>query len=142
MKIFSLIIMSIFLVNGCDGQKKKELGNTIIEYTANTRGFYQKITIQNQMVTVTNDRDGNDKPTNKKIAESDWNVLISEFNELDLKELPNFKAPTEKRFYDGAAIAELTITYKDSIYKSNSFDHEYPPVEIEKLVNTIYTIAK
>jgi uncharacterized protein YfcZ (UPF0381/DUF406 family) len=39
-----------FLGKSCVGQNKQDLESAVIEYTANSRGFYQKITIQNQMV--------------------------------------------------------------------------------------------
>jgi hypothetical protein len=43
------------------GQKKQDLESAVIEYTANSRGFYQKITIQNQMVLISKDS-GKAKP--------------------------------------------------------------------------------
>jgi hypothetical protein len=39
---------------------------SVTEHTANTRGFIKKITVKNQMLTVSKDRDGNDKPVPKK----------------------------------------------------------------------------
>lgn len=142
MKVLVLLIFTALFGKGCDADKQKEIETTVIEYTASSRGFYQKITIQNQMVTVSKDRDGQQKNTPSKISDANWNALVSEFKAIDLKELANYKAPTEKRFYDGAAIAELTIKYKDSTYKSANFDHGFPPVEIAKLMNTINIIAK
>jgi hypothetical protein len=52
----------LFLGKGCDNTDNKDI-NTVIEYVANTRGFYQKITIQKQMVTVSKDRSGKEKVT-------------------------------------------------------------------------------
>lgn len=142
MKIITLLFLTFFLGKGCESEKKQEMENTVIEYTANTRGFYQKITIKNQMVSMSEDRTAIDNPTPKKITDGNWNILVTEFKALDLKALSSYKAPTEKRFYDGAAIADLLITYKDSTYSSASFDHGDPPVEIVKLVNIINAIAK
>ena len=114
----------------------------IFEYTANTRGFYQKITIQNQIFLVSKDRDGADQPVATKINDADWKELMTYFEAITLENLATFKDPTQKRFYDGAAIADLKITNKDKIYQSLSFDHGIPPVEIEKLVTKINSFTK
>jgi hypothetical protein len=42
------------------GTKQANLESAVVEYTANSRGFYQKITIQNQMVLISKDRSGNE----------------------------------------------------------------------------------
>ena len=142
MKILSLLFLTIFLGNGCDSAKAQDIETAIIEYTANTRGFYQKITVKNQMLTVSKDRDGNDKAVPTKISDADWKELVDCFKKVELDSLSKLKAPTEKRFYDGAAIANLKITFKEKAYETNSFDHGFPPKEIKKLVNTITSLAK
>lgn len=142
MKILSLLFLTIFLGNGCDSAKAQDIETAVIEYTANTRGFYQKITVKNQMLTVSKDRDGNDKPVSTKISDADWKELVDFFKKVELDSLSKLKAPTEKRFYDGAAIANLKITFKEKAYETNSFDHGFPPKEIKKLVNTITSLAK
>jgi len=68
--------------------------------------------------------------------------IIAAFQEVSLEELPNLKSPTEKRFYDGAAVANLKITFKGKTYESVAFDHGNPPVEIEKLVTIVTDLAK
>lgn len=142
MKILSLLFLTIFLGNGCDSAKAQDIETAIIEYTANTRGFYQKITVKNQMLTVSKDRDGNDKAAPTKISDADWKELVDCFKKVELDSLSKLKAPSEKRFYDGAAIANLKITFKDKTYETDSFDHGFPPKEIKKLVNTITSLAK
>ena len=142
MKILSLLFLTIFLGNGCDSAKAQDIETAVIEYTANTRGFYQKITVKNQMLTVSKDRDGNDKPVPTKISDADWKELVDCFKKVELDSLSEFKAPSEKRFHDGAAIANLKIIIKDKTYETDSFDHGFPPKEIKKLVNTITSLAK
>jgi len=141
MKLISLFFITIFLGKSCDAEQKQELESAKIEYTANTRGFYQNITIQNQTVTISKDRDGLEKPLVKKIADNDWKKMIKAFQEIDLEGLPNLVSPTQKRFYDGAAIANMTIMYKDKTYESANFDHGIPPVAIEKFVNQVTVLA-
>ena len=142
MKLLSLLFLTIFLGKGCDDATAQDLQNTVIEYTANTRGYYQKITIKNQIVTVSKDRNNNDKAISTKISDADWLALIDDFKEVKLETLKDLKAPTEKRFYDGAAIANLKITYKDKDYETTSFDHGFPPKEIKKLVDKINSFSK
>jgi hypothetical protein len=142
MRILSLLLLTIFLGKSCDGQNKQDLESAVIEYTANTRGFYQKITVQNQTVTISKDRSGQDKAVATKIAAEDWKELVNCFKKMELDSLPKLKAPTEKRFYDGAPIANFKITFKDKTYETPSFDHGFPPKEIKKFVNKINSFAK
>ena len=142
MKLFTLIFLSLFLSKSCESQTKNDLKTAILEYTANTRGFYQKITIQDQLVSILKDRSGNDKPVDIKISDKDWKELVGCFETINLDSLETLKAPTEKRFHDGAAIANLEVMYKDKSYKTNSFDHGYPPDAIKKIVDKINSFAK
>lgn len=141
MKILAAILLTIFLGKGCSGEQKQDLANAVVVYEANTRGFYQKITVQNKKVTITRDRKGDDAKTNP-ISDADWKGLIAEFQEINLDDLENLKAPTEKRFYDGAAIGNLHVTYKDKTYATSGFDHGVPPAEIERIVNKILSLVK
>ena len=142
MKLFTLLFLTIFFGKGCDDTTAQDLQNTTIEYTANTRGFYKKITIKDQIVSVLKDRNNSDKVINTKITDADWAALINDFKEVKIETLKDLKAPTEKRFYDGAAIANLKITYKDKSYETTSFDHGFPPKEIKKLVDKINSFSK
>lgn len=142
MKIISLLFLTLFLGKGCDDQQKQDINTAVIEYVANSRGFYQKITVEKQMVTVSSDRSGREKTVPTKISDDDWNDLVNCFKKVELDSLTKLKAPTEKRFYDGAAIANLKITYKDTVYETSSFDHGFPPKEIKKFVNRITSFAK
>lgn len=144
MKIISLLVLTLFIGigKGCENEKKQAIDTAVVEYTANTRGFYQKITVKQQTVSVSNDRDGNDKPAVEKISDADWKELIEAFQTVDLEKLPNLKAPTDKRSYDGAAIGNLKVIFKDKTYETSGFDNGYPPQEIEKLVNKVVSLVK
>ena len=111
-----------------------------IAYEANTRGFYQKITIENQQVFISTDREGTAVPVSKKISDTDWRAITGFLEETDLETLPHLKAPTKKRFYDGAAIAHLEIRYKDREYHTPNFDHGFPPESLKKLVAQIVSL--
>ena len=142
MKLFTILLLSVFLGKSCSSQTKNDLETAILEYTANTRGFYQKISIKDQMFTVSKDRSGKDEPVATKISDADWKELVGYFETVNLDGLSSLKAPTEKRFYDGAAIANLKVIYKDLTYETAAFDHGYPPVEIKKIVDKINSFAK
>lgn len=142
MKTLCILFLAIFMNNGCNGARAQDMKDTVIEYSASTRGFYQKITIKDQMVTVSKDKAGNDKPIAIKISENTWKELVSSYKILDLANLSKLKAPTEKRFHDGAAIANLKITNNKQIYETTNFDHGFPPQEIKILVNIIVSLAK
>jgi len=142
MKLFTMIFLSLFVSKSCTGQTKNDLKLAVIEYTASTRGFYQKITVENQMVSVSKDRSGTEKPIVTKISDKDWKELVGYFESLNLDSLATLKAPTEKRFHDGAAIANLKVTYQDKSFQTEAFDHGNPPEAIKKIVDKINTFAK
>ena len=153
MKKIAVLLVFFFAIVGCNNQKKvvendsktksevKEYKVPKIEYEASSRGFYEKITIENQMVSVVNERDAKDNGETVKISDDVNKELNSYLNSVKLDQVATYKDPTQKRFYDGAAIANLKITVDGVEYKTVDFDHGFPPVEIEKLVNKIVSFG-
>lgn len=141
MKAITMILLSVFLAKGCSNQAQNDIANSTLQYTATTRGFFQKIVVINQKATISRDRNGEKSPEEIAISDKDWKEIIGYFEKIDLEKLPTLKDPTQKRFYDGAAIANLKIRYQDKNYETVSFDHGFPPAEIEKLVNKIVSLA-
>jgi hypothetical protein len=141
MKAITIILLSVFLGKSCNNQAQNDIANTSLQYTATTRGFFEKIVVINQKVTISRDRNGEKSPEEITISDKDWKEIIGYFEKIDLEKLPTLKDPTQKRFYDGAAIANLKIRYQDKNYETKDFDHEFPPIEIEKLVNKIVSLA-
>lgn len=142
MKVITIILLTLFMSKSCSEQASNTLENTVVQYTANTRGFYQKVIIVNQKMSISKDRNNNEPMQQYTISENDWNELIRDFKNINLPELPNLKDPTQKRFYDGAAIANLKVKYQDKTYETKDFDHGFPPAAIEKMVNKIVSLAK
>ena len=148
MKRAILLATLLFVGTSCSSKKVAEVSTNgnyetlVIQYEANTRGFYQKLIVQNHTISSTNDRNGEKNPIVQRISDADWNALIFEFNKVDLEGLPNLKAPTEKRFYDGAAIAGLKIIFKDKKFETTDFDHGFPPIEIKKIVEIVTLLFK
>jgi hypothetical protein len=141
MKTFALLLLTAFMGKGCSSTPATDLKNTVVEYTANTRGYYIKITVKDQKITVSRDRNGNDKPVAEKIEDADWKALVAEFQKIDLDKLSTYEGPTQKRFYDGAAIANLHILFKDKAYDSQTFDNGFPPLQIEKFVKLLTALS-
>jgi hypothetical protein len=142
MKAVTMILLTVFLGKACTNQAQNDITNSVIQYTAETRGFHLKIIITNQIVSISQGR-GTDNPSKQvKISDADWKELVNDFAKVNLEKLANLKDPTQKRFYDGAAIANLKVRYQDKNYETVNFDHGFPPVEIEKLVSKIVSLAK
>ena len=141
MKTIALLFITLFMAKGCSQESQNDLANAEIVYTANTRGFYQKITLHNQEISVSKNRNDEGNGEVNKISDKDWKELVGLFKLVKLDSLPTLKDPTQNRFYDGAAIANLKVTYKEKEYQTLDFDHGFPPVEIEKIVNKIVLLA-
>jgi hypothetical protein len=141
MKAITMILLTIFLGKGCSNETQNDIQNSVIQYVADTRGFHLKIIIANQMATISQGR-STDNPTEQiKISDSDWKELVEDFGKINLEKLPELKDPTQKRLYDGAAIASLKVRYQDKNYETVNFDHGFPPADIEKLVNKIVSLS-
>ena len=155
MRVVSILSVLFMTLISCNCQKKaveassetsvnakEAIANMELIYTANTRGFYQKITVKDQEAFVSSDRNSTEIGQSLKISDADWKELSASMNSLKLDQLATYKDPTQKRFYDGAAIANLKVVANDKEYQTVDFDNGFPPVEIEKLVNKITSLAK
>lgn len=141
MKTITLLFLSLFLGKGCAKDQKSDLTTAVVQYEANTRGFYQKVTISNKTIAITGDRNAKDNGEIKKISDADWDTLVVLFKAMKLEDLSKLKDPTQKRFYDGAAIAHLYVKYQNKEYQTTDFDHGFPPAEIKKMVLKINSLA-
>ena len=142
MKAIGMILLTIFLGKSCSNEVQNDINNAVLQYSAHTRGFHLKIIVSNQTATISKGRTPDSMTqTQMKISDSDWKELIALFEKTNLEAFPTLKDPTQKRFYDGAAIADLKVRYQDKNYETVNFDHRNPPVEIENLVNKIVALA-
>jgi len=137
MKAIAIVLFSILMLRGCDKDTIRDLNDAEIEYTATTRGFYRHVNAKGGTVKVWKDRARKETPATYTLSNEQKKELLNAFNELALDEIPTYKAPSERRFYDGAAIATLKITYKGETYESQAFDHRNPPAEIERVVSIL-----
>ncbi|UUC46350.1 hypothetical protein [Flavobacterium cerinum] len=156
MRLVTLLAAVIITCTGCNCAQKKttdvtatenkltmeqQQGNPVFEYDASSRGFYRKIVLENKELRVTKSRGDQELPTVIKLSDTEWNEIMTSFKKLDLKTVSELKAPTEKRFYDGAAMANFTIRAGNETYTVPTFDHGFPPAAIEKIVNKLNELA-
>ena len=142
MKVLSILVLSFFMIKGCSKTTTKELADAQIQYVANSRGMYQKITIQNHQIAICKDRNDQGIGVTSSLSDADWNDLVDSFSKIDLEQLSTYEGPTQKRFHDGAPMANMLVKYKDKEYQSATFDHGNPPQAIADLVNKVVSLAK
>jgi len=137
MKYLKIIVPVVFLLMmNCAAQNKtKEFDK--IAYEAQTRGSLVQLTIEgNTLSYKTHQKEGT-----KEITKGQLEELKAIINELNLEEISDLKAPSEKRITDGALHAEITIKIGDKEYKSITFDAGNPPTELKKLEGLLYSIS-
>ncbi len=113
----------------------------MVEYEALSRGYFKRITFQNNTVTISSDRNNPEKGEVVKLSNQDVKEINMLLKAINPETLPNLKGPTEKRFYDGAASANLRIIKKGITHNGPGFDHGNPPAEIEKLVTKLVSFS-
>lgn len=156
MKFFFSILALVLTVKQCDQKKsqseesKTELSNKMeahqknqvytINYTAMSRGFFNEIVVNDS--TVKTQKSRTEQFLEKTLSNDDKMNLHQLIKKINLNSLSELKAPTQKRLFDGAAHAVLTITIDDKTYKTESFDHGYPPEEIKPLCEAIIKLSE
>jgi len=140
MKIITSLILTLVLLSSCGPTMTKEMQESTITYQALSRGFYLNVEIQGNKMTIIRKRETLGK--DYILSNADFNEVAKLYHKIKLDELDDFKAPTEKRFHDGAAIANLTVSYQGEIYNSQGFDHGNPPVEIAVFINKIVSFTE
>ncbi|WP_299521508.1 META domain-containing protein [Winogradskyella sp.] len=114
---------------------------TFITYKALSRSAFEYVQISKSGITVSQDR-------TLQALESyackpqDWEALSIMLKEIDIENLDKLKVPIDKRLYDGAAHATLSIIKGDVEMMSPSFDHGTPPKKIEELVNKVLSMGE
>jgi hypothetical protein len=145
MRVLLGIILLFFV--GCK-PTKSDVNNhqnkdiPVIKYEANARNLFLNIKVENQELFVSRSRDAKDYQEKITISDADWKEIVMLTKAIDLDKVKELKGPTEKRFYDGAAHANITFISNEIEYTANGFDHGFPPVEIEKLVHKIVKLTE
>lgn len=140
MKKIITFILSLVLLNSCGPKMTQEVKESTITYQALSRGFFLNVEIQGNKMTIIRERESLGK--DYILSNADFKEISRLYQKVTLNELENYKGPTGKRFYDGAAIANLTVNYQGKVYNSQGFDHGNPPVEIAEFINKIVSFTE
>lgn len=139
-KLTSLLLLAVIIATGCASTMLKQSDDITIEYQAMTRGSNREVILKKDAMEV-RDVAGSSTLSKATITVEQWNDIIKELDKVELNKIAELKAPTNKRFYDGAMIATLTVKTKDTTYRSSSFDHGNPPAEIAEVVNKVVAMS-
>lgn len=140
MKTIITLFLTTLMFSSCAPKMSQEMKESTLTYQALSRGFYLNVQIQGNKMTIIRERETLGK--DYVLSNVDFKAVSELYQKVKLKELIDYKAPTEKRFYDGAAIASLSINYQGKIYNTQGFDHGNPPVEIAEFVNKIVSFTE
>ncbi|WP_339884480.1 hypothetical protein [Polaribacter vadi] len=138
MKIFFIILSTLFFAKGCSNQINIE--EVEIQYVAETRGYYYSIKIEDKNFYVINAR--NDKPKEVHLSKNEWNILSKLFNEIDLTTFEKLIGETNERDFDKRPFGNLFITKNDKKIQTKGFDHTIPPREIKPFIDLILQYSK
>lgn len=135
----------VIIANENTKSKSRQAETMNITYRASTRGFFEMIWIEGNVLKYTNDRNLKEISRHMLSAEQ-LSELIALYNDLDLQSIPSLQPPTKTFQHDAAAMATLEITDGEAVYKTNGFDHGNPPKPIalfvDKVVSMKETVAK
>ena len=134
MRLFKILLLILFF--SCSNFKynlySKQSGIEL-HYTFNSKNNFTKIIITKEKVL-----NKYNKVVTSKITSADyWQKCILLLSKLELKKLTNIKAPSSKRYFDGAPHAKLSIKIAGEEINTPFFDHGFPPKEIAVLINHI-----
>lgn len=147
MRILIIILSLTFLPKECNNvstvftELQKRQDTITITYEAVSRGFFEEISVSNNSFSICNDLNRKEFKT-YECSEKDWNESLELLSKINIEGLPNLKAPTSMRQYDGAAHATLIIKDGSNKIRSNTFDHGHPPEEIKALVEKLLSFKK
>ena len=120
---------------------KDNYNKTIIMYKALSRSTFEYVEVSEKEVRLSSDRNLKNIDT-YSCKSTDWDELEKLLKAISPENLDKLKAPTDKRLYDGAAHATLSILLGDVVMITPSFDHGHPPKVIEALVNKVLSIKE
>ncbi|CAM4216318.1 hypothetical protein [Gillisia hiemivivida] len=140
MKLILLLLFPILMAETCS-QNNEQNNEISFIYETMTRGSRANYTLTQEDIKVVRNMGGETKAS-EKMTSKDWDNLIEKMKEIDVPNISKLKPPSDKRTFDGAAHAVLTIKKGDQVYRSNSFDHGNPPSELKSLVKAILRLGE
>lgn len=140
MKFIFVLLFPILMTETCsqNNEQNKDISFT---YETMTRGSRANYTLNKEEIKAVKNL-GTETKASAKMTAKDWDNLIEKMKEIDVPNINQLKPPSDKRTFDGAAHAILTIKIGDKVYTSNSFDHGNPPSQLKSLVKAILRLGE
>ena len=126
----------VLLLISCSALEKNKNATFEVSYQAQTRGSFISIKFKGNTLDVSSTKEGKTIDLNTNQVDN----LLAVISKINLSEMQDLKAPSNKRFSDGALSANFTIKKDNETYVSSNFDHENPPKELKNLYDTIQSI--
>jgi hypothetical protein len=126
----------VLLLISCSTLEKHKDTMFEVSYKAQTRGSFINIVFKGNTISLMSTKEDKSMVLSNNQVDS----LHSIISKIKLSEIQDLKAPSNKRFTDGALIANFTIKKDNTNYISSDFDHGNPPTELKKLYDHIQSI--
>lgn len=118
--------------------------DTVI-YKALSRNYFEYIEISESNVILSSDKNLQNK-SHYLCNTKDWEELSALLSAINHDTFTHLEAPTNKRFYDGAAHSSLSYKIDDTMFTTPSFDEGFPPeilkIVLEKIQNIKQNVSK
>ncbi len=140
MKYFFILLIPILMAETCSQNNYQDKDISLI-YETITRGSRAHYTLTKDQIKVFKNM-GTETNASQEMSTKEWNTLVEKLRQVDVPNISKLVPPSDKRTFDGAAHAILSIKVGDKTYKSNSFDHGNPPVALKPLVKAILRLGE
>jgi len=140
MKFILILLFPVLMAETCS-QNMEQNKEITFTYEMITRGSRAHYTLTKEEINVVK-KMGTETTASEKMTSKEWDMLMDKMKEIDVPNINKLKPPSDKRIFDGAAHAILTIKVGEEIYKSNSFDHGNPPSTLKPLVKAILRLGE
>lgn len=134
---FSLYNKKKFLLSAI----KEPLNEPIsIEYSSSSMGGFKKIIINKKTISVSGKKSSN--PKTEVCKKEYWDRIIETIDAIDISTISSLEAPSKDFLFDGAPLANLKISFENTVYVTPPFDHGNPNKNIAPLIKEILSIAE
>lgn len=140
MKFLLILLFPVLMAETCSQNIKQDKEITFT-YEMITRGSRAHYTLNKEEIKVVKNM-GTEIKASEQMTSKEWEVLMEKMKDIDVPKIHKLKPPSDKRTFDGAAHAILTIKIGEEVYKSNSFDHGNPPSDLKPLVKAILRLGE
>lgn len=133
-------LFTFFIVLTMVSCASQKINDTIdsVTYEAMTRGRSKNISLEGKNVTLKTQQE----TKGYEISSDDRKELVKIIDKIELKNIENLIAPTQKRLHDGAMHATVIITKEGKQYTSATFDDGFPPSELKELVELLEKLTE